>query len=132
MCIRDRFNINEQGIFHYLTRSYQQEKIPLCFALDYSQAIGDRGQDTHLDYVERSFGSHTEKQSLKTVFRNSPQIAEFCAALAASGTLLFQTNFHNPYDGTQSNFNATQERMCDKPTLYMLSLIHIYSATSIS
>lgn len=113
------FNINEQGIFHYLTRSYQQEKIPLCFALDYSQAIGDRGQDTHLDYVERSFGSHTEKQSLKTVFRNSPQIAEFCAALAASGTLMFQTNFHNPYDGTQSNFNATQERMCDKPTLYM-------------
>ena len=29
------FNINEQHVFHYLTKSAEQKQIPICFALDY-------------------------------------------------------------------------------------------------
>lgn len=86
------FNINEQSVFHYLTKCDNQENIPICFALDYSQAIGDRG-NIHSDYIERVFGSEIEKKELKTVFRNSPSIANFCAAIAASGTLMFRSGF---------------------------------------
>ena len=112
------FNINEQSIFHYLSRSYQHTNIPICFALDYSQAIGDRG-NLQLDYVEKGFGGITETQQLKTVFRNSPQISELCAAIAASGTLMFQDNFHNPYGEVQSSFTAAEEHKCITPQLIM-------------
>lgn len=112
------FNINEQSVFHYLTRSHQQTNIPICFALDYSQAIGDRGNQ-QLDYAERAFGGATETQQLNTVFRNSPQITELCAAIAASGTLMFQNDFHNPYGETQSSFTAAEEHKCAMPQLIM-------------
>lgn len=112
------FNINEQSIFHYLSRSYQKTDIPICFALDYSQAIGDRG-NLQLDYVEKAFGGTTETQQLKTVFRNSPQISELCAAIAASGTLMFQNNFQNPYEEIQSSFTAAEEHRCVIPQLIM-------------
>ena len=48
------FNTNEQYCFHYLTKSPEQKNIPICFALDYSQAIGDRG-DIQQDYIEKNF-----------------------------------------------------------------------------
>lgn len=112
------FNINEQSVFHYLTKSYQQKDVPICFALDYSQAIGDRG-NFRLDYAEKAFGGTTEKQQLKTVFRNSPQISEFCSSIAASGTLMFQSNFHNPYNEIQSSFTVSEEQKCIKPQLFM-------------
>ena len=44
------FNFNEQNVFHYLTKSNVQN-IPICFALDYNQAIGDYG-DKQDDYIE--------------------------------------------------------------------------------
>lgn len=111
------FNINEQSVFHFLTKDSTKETIPICFALDYSQAIGDRG-DVSYDYIESAFGSAQEKK-FQTVFRNSPQIADFCAAIAASGTLMFRENFENPYKNTQNNFTEQEERKCGKPTLHM-------------
>lgn len=112
------FNVNEQSVFHYLSTSSQHESIPLCFALDYSQAIGDRG-NTEQDYFEKRYSVNAEKQQLKTVFRNSPPIADFCAAIAASGTLMFQSSFHNPYQHTQNIHTADEEQKSGKPQLYM-------------
>lgn len=112
------FNINEQSVFHFLTRDYTKKKIPICFALDYCQAVGDRG-DTGQDYVERAFGA-LERKKYRTVFRNSPQIAAFCASIAASGVLMFQDSFMNPYDIIQNSFTDQEERKSQKePILYM-------------
>ncbi len=112
------FNVNEQSTFHYLTKSSAKE-IPMCFALDYNQAIGDYG-DKHNDYIEASL-INVEKQEYNTVFRNSPQIADFCASIAASGTLMFQTDFNNPYSKARSNFTSNEENMCTPPTLIMVN-----------
>lgn len=111
------FNINEQSTFHYLTKNLLQRNVPICFALDYSQAIGDRG-DVHADYIENAFGE-TVSQKYCTVFRNAPQIAEFCAAIAASGTLMFQENFSNPYIEVQSSFTQEEELKSSIPILHM-------------
>lgn len=112
------FNINEQSVFHYLTRDIESKEIPICFCLDYSQAIGDRG-DTKSDYIEKIYSAR-ENKDLKTVFRNSPQIAEFCSSIAASGTLMFNQDFSNPYEGTQSYFNHDEEKNFKKPELRLL------------
>lgn len=112
------FNINEQSVFHLLTTDPEQTKVPICFAMDYCQAIGDRG-DTKLDYIEQAFGKDIRKKNYQTVFRNSPQIADFCAAIASSGTLMFQETFSNPYEGTQHIFTDSEEKKCEVPKLYM-------------
>jgi len=111
------FNINEQSVFHYLTKDASKRDVPICFALDYSQAIGDRGDNSN-DYVENAFGK-LEKRRLQTVFRNSPQIAEFCASIAASGTLMFEESFENPYQSAQNCFTEEDEKKCSIPQLYM-------------
>ena len=112
------FNINEQSVFHFLTKDYNKKDIPICFALDYCQAIGDRGNTTN-DYIENAFGK-IEKKKYHTVFRNSPQIANFCASIAASGVLMFQKSFVNPYDTAQNNFTMQEEKKAqDTPRLYM-------------
>ena len=110
------FNINEQYAFHYLTKSLEQKKIPICFALDYCQAIGDRG-DVRFDYIERTFGT-ANKKKYKTVFRSSQQITDFCAAISASGALMFQQSYRSPYDTATSIFTAEQEQYCKKPCIY--------------
>ncbi len=112
------FNINEQSVFHYLTKNLSRKNIPICFALDYSQAIGDRGDITK-DYIEHAFGEKLEKKNYSTVFRNSPQIAQFCSSIAAAGTLMFQESFVNPYSHTQSVFTDEEERRCKIPVLHM-------------
>lgn len=112
------FNINEQSVFHYLTKDYNKKDIPICFALDYCQAVGDRG-NTANDYIEKAFGK-IEKKKYHTVFRNSPQIANFCASIAASGVLMFQNSFVNPYDTSQNNFTIQEEKKAQyPPKLYM-------------
>lgn len=112
------FNVNEQSVFHFLTKNLSQKDIPICFALDYSQAIGDRG-DVGTDYIATALGGKIEKKKYRTVFRNSPQIANFCASIAASGALMFQSSFSNPYDLTQSNFTENEEEKSFAPILYM-------------
>lgn len=111
------FNINEQNAFHYLTKSAEQKQIPICFALDYSQAIGDRGNTTQ-DYIETAF-SDAERSKYKTVFRSSQQITDFCAAVSASGALMFQNDYKDPYDIATSGFTQHEQALCVPPTLYM-------------
>lgn len=111
------FSLNEQHTFHCLTKEPTQKNIPICFALDYSQAIGDRG-DISLDYIEKTFGE-SERNNYKTVFRSSQQITDFCAAISASGALMFQSNYRNPYDAPASGFTSKEEALCSMPKLYM-------------
>ncbi len=114
------FNVNEQQAFHYLSKDITQKTIPMCFALDYAQAIGDRG-DVTTSYSERVFSSTAVlKQEFKTVFRNSPQIAELCAAITSAGPDLFNLqDFINPYKNMSMNFTAREEDLCTKPTMFM-------------
>lgn len=111
------FNINEQYCFHYLTKSPEQKEIPICFALDYSQAIGDRG-DIQQDFIEKNF-SDADENNYKTVFRSSQQITDFCAAISAAGALMFQSEYKNPYGTAMSGFTDKEERACKKPSLNM-------------
>ena len=111
------FNINEQYCFHYLTKSPEQNEIPICFALDYSQAIGDRG-DIQQDLLEKNF-ANAEENNYKTVFRSSQQITDFCAAISAAGSLMFQHDYKNPYNTAMSGFTEKKESLCKKPSLYM-------------
>ena len=113
------FNINEQYTFHYLTKCLHQSEIPICFALDYSQAIGDRG-NIQQDYVEQTF-SGAESNKYQIVFRSSQEIADFCAAVSASGVLMFQSDYRNPYNIPASGFTRTEEALCQMPSLYMYS-----------
>lgn len=111
------FNINEQYCFHYLTKSPEQKVIPICFALDYSQAIGDRG-DIQQDYIEKNF-INADENNFKTVFRSSPHITDFCASISAAGALMFKSHYKNPYHTAISGFTEKEEEMCKKPTLFM-------------
>lgn len=111
------FNINEQHAFHYLTKSVEQKQIPICFALDYGQAIGDRG-NTSRDFIETAFGK-VERNDYKTVFRCSQQITDFCAAISASGALMFHNDYRDPYDIASSGFTQQEEAVCDIPHLFM-------------
>lgn len=112
------FNLNEQSVFHHLCKDSGQKNIPICFALDYSQAIGDRG-DTGLDYLSSGIFANGDSHNLYTLFRNSPQIADFCAAIAASGTLMFGETFVNPYENAQYNFTSAEESKMRIPQLHM-------------
>lgn len=111
------FSLNEQTVFHFLTKDATKKIIPICFALDYSQAIGDRG-DIERDYIATAF-SHAEEKRYNTVFRNSPQIATFCAGIAASGALMFQGSFKNPYGKEQYVCSESNAQKFGTPVLYM-------------
>ena len=111
------FNLNEQQAFHYLTKVGEKD-VPICFALDYAQAIGDRG-DVSDNYIENNYKAVPENSSkLHTVFRNSTQIMELCASITASGAMLFDS-YIQPYDRLSSGMTADDEDDCDMPELYM-------------
>ena len=112
------FNFNEQSVFHFLSKDLSSKKIPICFALDYCQAIGDRG-DIMQDYVAGNAFGEVAAHSLHTLFRNSPPIVDFCASIAASGTLMFGASFSNPYQETQYQFTHAEEQKMQTPILHM-------------
>lgn len=109
------FNLNERQVFHYLTKDVSQSEIPICFALDYGQVIGER---VDLNLGEEFINSNAYCQEFSTVFRSSQQIAELCASITASGALLFDA-FINPYKYCESRFTAKEESMCSIPKLIM-------------
>lgn len=112
------FNLNEQNIIHFLTKDYNQKSIPICFALDYSQAIGERGDrsDYYFEKEMKAQNIHLVKNYSK-VFRNSPYITDLCAAITASGATLFQY-FNNPYSQYQENFDVTKKDYYTQPLLF--------------
>lgn len=112
------FNLNEQQVFHFLTKDGEQKKIPICFALDYAQVVGER-DNLRENYIEQSLAEgQTLRQEFSTVFRSSQQIAELCASITASGALLFDS-FINPYKYCESGFTAKEEELCEIPKLIM-------------
>ena len=112
------FNLNEQNIIHFLTNNYRQKSIPICFALDYSQAIGERGDrsDYYFEKEMKAQNIHLVR-NYSRVFRNSPYITDLCAAITASGATLFQY-FNNPYSQYEENFDPAKKDYYTQPLLY--------------
>lgn len=112
------FNLNEQQIIHYLTKDRAQKNIPICFALDHSQAVGERGDISNY-YFEKEMSAQKIQHafSYDKIFRNSPYIIDLCAAITASGATMFQ-NFNNPYYTYQENMDFQQKKLYTLPELY--------------
>lgn len=84
------FNINEQSVFHFLTKDYNKKDIPICFALDYCQAIGDRGNTTN-DYIENAFGK-IEKRNIIRYLEIVLKLLIFVRLLRLQGYLCFKNH----------------------------------------
>lgn len=110
------FNQNEQHIFHFLTKS--RELTPICFALDYSQAIGDQG-DLSDSYLEKNLSKEATEFNYDYVFRSTEYIVSFCKSLIASGVLLFQANFLNPYRKKDGDSALIGDDSGQRPRLIM-------------
>ncbi|MDP3404934.1 MAG: UvrD-helicase domain-containing protein [Brevundimonas sp.] len=110
------FNMNELSIFHHLTRS--EKSFPIAFAVDRSQAIGDRGWADDID-VASLMPSQEERSSstvinVKGIFRCSPDIVNLAFSITSSGASLF-TNFQDPMALAHSNMTFMEERKAKRP-----------------
>jgi superfamily I DNA/RNA helicase len=114
------FNINELSLFHFLTRSTNQN--PIAYSVDRSQAVGDHGWTDELfdktlaaspDSRERS-----ERTEVHSIFRCSPEIVDLAFSVTSSGATLF-TNFDDPLKLASSMLTGEEERKCSPPQLLM-------------
>jgi len=111
------FNMNELSIFHLLTRL--ENKFPIAFAVDRSQAIGDRGWADDIDVT--SLMPEEEERASSTVvnvsgiFRCAPDIVNLAFSITASGASLF-TNFQDPMKLSHSNMTFEEEKKSVIPT----------------
>ena len=108
------FNINELMLFHHLTRA--EDRHPIVFSIDRSQAIGDRGlssQTIGQALTDVAPGA-TDSALMETVFRCAPQIVNVAQAVTASGATLF-TNFHDPLANVASAFSGDEEAKSETP-----------------
>lgn len=107
------FNMNELSIFHHLTK--REENFQIAFAVDRSQAIGDRGwaDDSDLETLAPQRPDHS-RTKVSTVFRCSPDIVNLAFSVTSSGANLF-TNFEDPLALANSSQSFDEERMCDPP-----------------
>lgn len=110
------FNMNELSIFHHLTK--REDRFQIAFAIDRSQAIGDRGWVDDFDLetlvpVEAQRSAQS-KVKMSTVFRCSPEIVNLAFAITSSGASIF-TNFEDPLVLVNSSQSFEEERMCEPP-----------------
>lgn len=109
------FNMNELSILHNLTKL--EHKFPIAFAVDRSQAIGDRGWADDIDVtslmpeVERE-GSSVVR--LNGIFRCAPDIVNLAFSITSSGASLF-TNFQDPMKLAHSNMTFEEEKKSRVP-----------------
>ena len=110
------FNYNELSVFHHLCRNEKEPNI--IFAIDKSQAIGDRGLTN--DFVSSTLGVNVgdERSHYNTVFRSSPEIVNLAFAVLSSGATLF-TNFENPLDKVNFSFTVDEDRKSKVPVYLM-------------
>lgn len=113
------FNMNELSIFHHLIKS--DERFPIAFAVDRSQAIGDRGWTDDID-IESLMPSEADRKTSTTVsvngiFRCSPDIVNLAFSITSSGATLF-TNFQDPMMLAHSNMTFEEEKRSAHP-IYM-------------
>jgi superfamily I DNA/RNA helicase len=110
------FNMNELSIFHHLTKS--ESKFPIAFAVDRSQAIGDRGWADDIDVTSlmplASELSVSAVVNLNGIFRCSPDIVNLAFSITSSGASLF-TNFQDPMRLAHSNMTFEEEKRARHP-----------------
>lgn len=109
------FNLNELMLFHHLTR--RNDYAPIVFAIDRSQAVGDRALTN--DLISDAISDKTSIDSrvttkISTVFRCAPGILNAAQAVMASGATLF-TNFENSLADASSVFTAAEEEKSSPP-----------------
>lgn len=110
------FNMNELSLFHYITKD--THSLPISYAIDRSQAIGDNGWDEDLFNSTFSPSNLTgEQTSIKTIFRSAPDIVNLAFSVTSSGASLF-TNFHDPLKSISSSFTAEEEQKCSTPVYW--------------
>ena len=112
------FNMNELSVFHHITRSDVQ--FPIAFAVDRSQAIGDRGWGNDVDVsvlVPGAKNLQTNKTDLRSIFRSSPDIVNLAFTITSSGASLF-TNFENPLLKAHSNMSFEEEKKAETPSYH--------------
>lgn len=110
------FNLNELSIFHKLTRN--ENKQPIAYSVDRSQALGDRGWTSEAfedAFDPERLSPNLDSTSVKSVFRCSPEITDLAFSVTSSGATLF-TNFHDPLSAAVSAFSAEEERKSMKPS----------------
>ena len=118
------FNINELQVFHHFTRGV--ERFPISFTIDRAQAVGDQGWndmksfDVLFGTRESELDSTNDTTTVNAIFRCSPNIAEFCYSILASGATLF-TNFVNTMSPTQSAFTVEDERRSQRVKFFPYS-----------
>lgn len=110
------FNMNELSVFHHLTRS--EQSFPIAFAVDRSQAIGDRGWADDIDVAslmpsQEALSSSTTI-NVKGIFRCSPDIVNLAFSITSSGASLF-TNFQDPMALAHSNMTFEEEKKAKRP-----------------
>ncbi|WP_299310290.1 UvrD-helicase domain-containing protein [uncultured Croceicoccus sp.] len=110
------FNMNELSVFHHLTRS--EKSFPIAFAVDRSQAIGDRGWADDIDVASLMPSSDERSSSttinVKGIFRCSPDIVNLAFGITSSGASLF-TNFQDPMALAHSNMTFEEEKKAKQP-----------------
>jgi superfamily I DNA/RNA helicase len=105
------FSYNELSIFHLLARD--EKKPHLIYAVDKTQAIGDRGLTK--ETIEDSLKIKEEISTrYNTIFRSSPQIVDLAFSILSSGAELF-LNFENPLDKIMFSFNIAEEKKALSP-----------------
>jgi superfamily I DNA/RNA helicase len=108
------FNLNELSVLHYLNKEITKNNI--IFAIDKSQAIGERGilDNSMLKVLVDSKDTKLGQDNFSTVFRSSPDIINLAFNILSSGVTLFK-NFENPLDYSSVNFTKEEENKCVPP-----------------
>lgn len=110
------FNFNELSVFHHLNKEASKNNI--IFAVDKSQAVGDKGLTDSVLYdslgIEELYEGKERSYNYKTVFRSSPFIVNLAFEVLCSGTTLF-TNFENPLNKVEFSFTAEEEKKSKQP-----------------
>lgn len=110
------FNMNELSVFHHLTK--KEDRFQIAFAVDRSQAIGDRGWVEDFDLAtlvpDEKQRAKLPRTRVSAVFRCSPDIVNLAFSITSSGASLF-TNFEDPLSIANSNLSFDEERMCAPP-----------------
>ena len=107
------FNNNELSIFHSLCK---EDSRNLIFAIDKTQAIGDKGLEGTLEHeLHEMLQQHTK---YTTVFRSSPNIVNCAFHILTAGITLFKT-FENPLDHVNYSFTAEEEGKSQIPQYYL-------------
>lgn len=113
------FNINELSVVHYLTKNPSLPP-PIAYSIDKAQAVGDRGlQGNCIDrgLIPDSFDGHIEYETMRSVFRSSPQIVNLAFAVTSAAANLF-TNFENPLEVVDFTFTVDEEKKARVPVYY--------------